>query len=141
MVVGLNFKEVFLSKRVAVGQRVYQIHLLFCVPHRNSVLFICGLRCLKPLGFLWIWLPKNRGFSLSVSFFFSQVTPSLSTRHVCCALGVFMGVSTRDILPPLVQHVRIQSCALDWQGQKWQHTHRQIFPAVVPGCSNLDVSR
>ena len=62
MVVGLNSEEVFLSTRVAVGQRVYQIHLLFCVPHQNSVLLSCGLGCLKPVGFLWIWLPKTVGF-------------------------------------------------------------------------------
>ena len=82
---------------------------------------------------LWIWLletvwcsvdlvAKNRGFSVGkvhlmiVCQFFRKVTSSLSTRHVCDARGVFMGIPTRDILPPLVQHVRIQSCAVDWQG-------------------------
>ena len=61
MVVELTFEEVLLSAMVAVGQHVQQLHLLFCVPHRNRVLF-SGFGCLKPLGLLWIWLPKTVGF-------------------------------------------------------------------------------
>ena len=59
---------------------------------------------------------------MSVSFFAKLL--QVCRRVTFVALGAFfMGIPTRDILPPSVQHVRIQSCALDWQGQKWQHTH------------------
>ena len=74
--------------------------------------------------------------------FSSQVTPSLSARHVCGARGVFMGIPTRDILPPLVQHVRIQSCALDWHGEEvatHKHTAKSFLCAlwIVRGAAPL----